>query len=64
VDDLFFLWSLKADTYCYEWFDPTKGVSGSTGGIESSGGTHRFELLLPDNAVLYLKARQYQREPQ
>jgi hypothetical protein len=48
---------LKAGTYRYEWFDPTKGAAAGSGQLESSGGTQQFKVPFAADAVLYLKAR-------
>jgi hypothetical protein len=48
---------LKAGTYRYEWFNPTKGAAAGSGQIESSGGAKQFKVPFESDAVLYLKAQ-------
>jgi hypothetical protein len=48
---------LKAGTYRYEWFNPTKGTAAGSGRVESSGGARRFQAPFDADAVLHLKAR-------
>jgi hypothetical protein len=48
---------LKAGTYRYEWFDPTKGAPAGSGEIKSSGGAEPFKAPFAADAALYLKVR-------
>jgi hypothetical protein len=49
---------LKAGSYHYEWFDPSKGANASTGNLESSSQTREFKPPFNGDAVLHLKAVQ------
>jgi hypothetical protein len=48
---------LKAGTYRYEWFDPAKDATSSSGSIESPGKAHQFRAPFEGDAVLYLQAQ-------
>ncbi len=48
---------LKAGTYRYEWFSPTKGAMVDTGRVEAADGRQRFTAPFEGDAVLYLKAQ-------
>jgi Family of unknown function (DUF6298)/FG-GAP-like repeat len=46
---------LKAGTYHYEWFDPTKGAITDAGRLESADGRQPFKAPFEGDAVLYLQ---------
>jgi hypothetical protein len=46
---------LKAGTYSYEWFDPTKGAITDAGRMESADGRQQFKAPFEGDAVLFLK---------
>jgi len=46
---------LKAGTYRYEWFDPAKGATASSGNVESSVQAREFKAPFVGDAVLHLK---------
>jgi hypothetical protein len=48
---------LKAGTYGYEWFDPTKGAITDAGHLEAADGPQRFKASFEGDVVLYLKTR-------
>ncbi|HTL56150.1 MAG TPA: DUF6298 domain-containing protein [Candidatus Limnocylindrales bacterium] len=48
---------LKAGSYRYEWFDPSKGAIGGEGTIEVTDGSRQFRAPFNQDAVLYLKTR-------
>ena len=48
---------MKAGTYRYEWFDPTKGASAETGRLETPDGGRQFKAPFEGEAVLYLKVQ-------
>jgi Family of unknown function (DUF6298) len=48
---------LKAGSYRYEWFNPSKGAEAESGELESSGDRQQFKASFDGEAVLYLSAR-------
>lgn len=48
---------LKAGTYRYEWFNPSKSQIAGSGDIQAAGGGQQFNSPFAGNAVLYLKTR-------
>jgi len=45
---------LKAGRYRYEWFDPTKGATASSGNVQAADGQQPFKAPFAGDAVLWL----------
>jgi len=45
---------LKAGTYRYEWFDPAKGATTSSGKVQPADGQQPFKAPFAGGAILYL----------
>ncbi len=48
---------VKAGTYRYEWFSPTKGASADAGRLEATDGRQQFKPPFEGDAVLYLRSQ-------
>ncbi len=48
---------VKAGTYRYEWFNPTKDASSDAGRLEMTEGRQQFKAPFEGDAVLYLKSQ-------
>ena len=53
---------LKVATYRYEWFDPAKGATHSSGNLEAADGHREFKAPFAGDAVLYLRKHEPARE--
>ena len=49
---------VAADTYAYEWYNPTTGVIAATGQITAPGGDRTFTPPFGGDCVLYLRSSQ------
>ena len=49
---------LKAGAYRYEWFDPARGATHSSGNLEAADGHREFQAPTAGDAVLYLRRQE------
>ena len=52
-----------AESYAFEWFNPTTGAVASTGSVKAAGGNQIFTPPFSGPAVLYLKAASRRSKP-